>query len=215
MKTRLMAALLLVGVALPAQAQFGVWLPGLGNGGDPSYWVGLSWGYVDGVSMSDEATNSTWSFAYTSQIRATLEKTVATGITIGASAGFASSNLSYRDRAANATCTTACKGRADIAQYMAFVRGGNGKGFHPVYSLEGGVTRFTNFRDRVSGAALPPAATNDFTFGISAGLGYGFSPTSGVYVGEQFDFMLHQQSDEEATSAPRQMTFRVGFRIGF
>jgi len=198
-------------VAATSEAQIGRPRPGFNAG--PNYWVGLSLGYVDGMTLRDESTSSTWSFAYTSQLRATIEKTVQRGVTIGAAAGFSNGRLTYQG-ATLSECGISCPADADITQYMAFVRtGGTGVGFHGTYSLEGGITRFSNFRERSTGNALPPAsATNDFTFGFGGGFEYGFSPTMAAYVNQHFDVVLHRQ---DSGSAPRLLTFSVGGRIGF
>jgi hypothetical protein len=208
MKGRLFCAVLLA-AAVPIDAQ----VSRSRFSTDPKYWVGLSYGYVDGITLNDEESSSRWQFAYTTQLRATIEKTMQRSVTIGASAGFANGRLTYSGSALNTACGVSCRASADITQYMAFVRGGGGLGFHGTYSLEAGVTRFSNFRERESGNALPPAsAASDFTFGFGGGFEYGFSSTATAYVGQQFDFVLHPQ---ETGSAPRLLTFRAGFRVGF
>lgn len=185
---------------------------------EPGYWVGLSYGYFDGTTIGDGATNTVWEFGYTSQIRATLEKTLQRGVTVGASAGFATPPLVYLNSDLTSPCGgDSCSARADVTQWLAFLRaGGSGVGFHGEYNVEAGVTQFSNFRDRASGEALPPTtAANDFTFGFGGGFAYGFSPMAEAYVGEQLQFVLHPQGDNPQTHAPRFTTFRVGFRMGF
>lgn len=183
---------------------------------DPGYWVGLSYGYVDGTNISDDATSSVWRFGYTSQIRATLEKTIQSGVAIGASAGFATAPLDYYGSSSGTVCTTRCAAKADVTQWLATLRAGGSSGFHGMYSVEAGVTQFSHFRERATGAALPPSgSTSDFTFGFGGGFGYNFSPITEAYVGEQFQFVLHRQGDNASQSAPRMLTFRVGFRMGF
>lgn len=184
-----------------------------GGTGEPGYWVGLSYGYLDGTSMNDAATSSHWSFGYSSQIRATLEKTIQRGVSLGVSAGFATAPMTYRGFT-NA-CLGGCAATADITQWLAYVRGGSGMGFHGMYNLEAGITQFGHFRDKATGNDLASGSSSDFTFGLGGGLGYGFAPNMDVYVGEQWDMILHSQGDATDTDAPRQLTFRIGFRIGF
>ena len=121
---------------------------------DPGYWVGLSIGYVDGITTTDEATGATWAFGYTSQFRATAEKTLSQGVTFGVAAGYASAPLTYRSATSfNGDCPGSCLANADITQYLAFVRGGGGPagtGFRGTFSGEGGVTQFSKFRDRTT-----------------------------------------------------------------
>ena len=213
----LIALIASIAIVTPLHAQIGPRLPRPGLGTDPDYWVGLSYGYVEGISLSDEATNGIWRFAYTSQIRATFEKTVQRGVTVGVAAGFSTARLTYEASTSSASCGFSCDANADITQYTGFVRGGGGGiGFHGMYTLEGGITRFSNFRERTSGNALPPAnATNDFTFGFGGGLGFGLSRESEIYVGEQTNFVLHPEAPGQNASAPRMLVFRAGFRFGF
>src|SRR5690242_20213289 len=147
--------------------------------GQPGYWVGLSLGYVDGMSMSDDNTGAIWRFGYTSQIRATLEKSLAGGSSLGISAGFSTAPLSYTAGTSLGSiqdCFTACDAKADVTQLLAFFHGNTGGevGLKFFYQAEGGVTEFGNFRDRSTDAQLPPTgAANDLTFGFGGGIGYG------------------------------------------
>jgi hypothetical protein len=204
-----------VGVSERADAQIGPRSRG-GYVAEPDYWVGLSIGYVDGTTVNDGSTGSSWEFGYTAQIRATLEKTVQRGVTVGASAGFANAPLTYFSAFLDprSNCVGSCDANANVTQVMAFVHGGEGPGFHFVYNLEGGVTEFSDFRIRSTDASLPPSNKYDFSFGLGGGLGYGLSATSSVYVDEMTDLVLHSSSGT-TSSAPRLYTFRAGFRVGF
>ena len=185
-----------------------------GGSAEPGYWVGLSYGYLDGTAMDDGATNSRWAFGYSSQIRATFEKTIQRGVSAGISAGFATAPMTYQGF--TSSCLGGCSATADITQWLAFLRaGGSGLGFHGMYNLEAGITQFGNFKDKATGTDLASGSSNDFTFGLGGGLGYGFAPNMDAYVGEQWDIILHSQGNSTQTDAPRQLTFRVGFRVGF
>src|SRR3954469_16699517 len=151
MLRRILCSMILLSIAVTAQAQIGRSRPTASP--EPGYWVGLSIGYMEGITTTDEATGATWRFGYTSQLRATFEKTVSPGTTVGLAAGFATGPLTYY--AANQftpACPSSCAARADITQYLAFVRSGGGGGwgfgsrFRPTFNAEGGVTRFSNFR---------------------------------------------------------------------
>lgn len=188
---------------------------------DPDYWVGLSIGYVEGLTTTDDASGATWRFGYTSQIRATLEKTLQRGTTIGIAAGFANAPLTYTSgNQFGDGCNGVCDAEANETQYTAFIRGGGlggYGGFHGIYTLEGGVTQFSNFRDKASNQQLAPmTGSYDATFGIGGGVGYTLSRTGDLYVTDMVDFVLHHQSSSVvAQSAPRFFTLRAGFRVGF
>lgn len=202
----------------PAGAQIGRGRQG-GFARTPDYWVGLSYGYMDGLTLSDGRTNATWAFRYASQLRATIEKTVSGGVSFGAAAGFSSPRLAYTGREVSDPCGpggTVCQASADVTQYMAFVRSGGGVGFHGLFNLEAGATQFSKFRDRTTGATLASNSGYDLTFGFGGGFSYGFSPTAEVYVSEQMDVVFHPQGDDPgASTAPRVSVFRFGARIGF
>lgn len=212
MRLRTLAVLVLF--ASPLSAQMG--RRGGGTSLDPDYWVGLSYGFVDGTTIYDGNTGTQWRFGYSSQIRATLEKTLQRGFSGGISAGFSNAPLTYSGNSLNGFCSFSCSATADITQIMAFVHGGSGIGFHGLYNVEAGFTEFSNFRETTTDTRLDPMnAAYDFSFGLGGGIGYGFSPTTDAYVGEMFDFVLHPQGTTVSSSAPRLMTFRAGFRVGF
>jgi hypothetical protein len=215
---RRMVCSMLVVLAPVADAQLGRQRPTYPS--DPGYWVGISIGYLEGLSTTDDATGAVWRFGYTSQLRATLEKTVSRGTTVGVSAGFATAPLTYQSGTlASNVCPGSCLARADVAQYLVFVRGGGagGTGFRGTYNAEGGVTQFSKFRERSSDVAItPPSDDYDLTFGIGGGFAYGMSRTSELYVEQSYDFVLHRQSSASTNErVPRLLNIRGGFRLGF
>lgn len=221
-RTLLVASVLgaVVGLSGVAQAQGPRGRRGGGAGdSDPDYWVGLSVGFVDGVTINDGKTASTWAFGYSPQISATFEKKLQAGVTAGISAGFSTAPLTYTSYGSNgfsSGCFGSCQAKADVTQYLAFIRGGGGRGFHFTYNFEAGATSFANFRATDGDISLEPtSAIYDFTAGFGGGLGYGISSTAEVYANEVLDFVLHSQSGTTASSAPRMNVIRAGARIGF
>jgi hypothetical protein len=186
---------------------------------EPGYWVGLSIGYVEGISTTDEATGATWYFGYTSQLRATLEKTIARGTTFGVAAGYSTAPLTYQPGTAfSGACFGGCLANADIAQYTAFIRGGAGgaTGFRGIYTAEGGVTQFSNFRERSGGTPLASDGRYDLTLGFVGGFAYAMSRLSEIYAEQSYDFVFHRQSTNTTNQAvPRLAVFRGGIRFGF
>ena len=202
--------------AAPLHAQIGRRAP-IGTG--PDYWVGLSIGVLDGATIVDGNTGSTWQLGYSSQIRATFEMKLQPGFTGGVSAGFSTAPLTYFSGTTfAATCGSQCQADADITQWMAFIRGngGGGYGFHGEFDLEAGVTSFSNFHVHDTSTQLAPTDTHyDFTFGLGGGIGYSVTPTAEIYVNEVADWVLHDQGAAVATTAPRVYSFRLGARVGF
>ena len=184
---------------------------------EPDYWVGLSYGIMNGLTLTDGATGNVWQFGYAPQIRANVEKRLARGVTGGVSASYTTAPLTFYSSTASSGCFNSCDANADITQYLAFIRGGSGTGFHGTYMLDAGATSFSNFREKGTDAKLGPTTSSyDFTFGFGGGLGYGINGTSDVYVAEQTDLVLHSQgSGANGGTAPRLFTFVLGARIGF
>jgi hypothetical protein len=217
---RIVCSVVVLGaVAASAQGQIGR-APRQANAG-PSYWVGLSMAYVDGLSTTDNATGSAWNFGYTSQIRATLEKALGTGGSVGISAGFSNPPLTYSTGSAvTANCAGSCQATASLTQYMGFFSlgsPGRASGFRGGLTVEGGVTQLSNFHEKTSNASLPPSSGSyDPTFGFGFTFGYSLSQISDIYIGQMSDFVLHPQNSAVTNqSAPRMFHLRGGFRIGF
>ncbi len=184
---------------------------------EPDYWVGVSLGYMDGFTIANGDAGGTSSFGYTTPIRATIEKTLQRGVTVGLGAGYATASLDYTSGFGGGGCGGYCQAQADIAQYLVFLHGGasGGVGFHGIYNVEAGVTSISNYRERSSQASIGQATSNDFTFGLGGGIGYSVSPVTDLYVAEMLDFILHPQANGGVSqSAPRPFTVRAGFRYG-
>jgi hypothetical protein len=219
MLRRIMCSLLLGVAAQSANAQIG--RAPRQSDPEPGYWVGLSLGYVEGITTSDATTGATWALGYAAQLRATLEKTMQRGLSVGASAGFSNVPLTYTPSNTFVDgCGFQCQAKADVTQYMAFVRGSGVGGmgaFSGTYNVEAGVTQFANFRTRDAGVKLPDSGgAYDATFGIGGGFTYTIMPTADAYVAEMIDFVLHGQNNAfAAQSAPHFFTLRAGFRVGF
>lgn len=185
---------------------------------EPNYWVGLSLGYVDRVSMSDNASGASWDFGSATQLRATLEKKLDVGVTGGISAGFSTVPLTYTPALLDPRqlCLGGCQANADVTQYTVFIRGGGGPGFHGLYNAEGGVTQFSNFREQGTSDQLAPTkGSYDLTFGFGGGFAYGLSTNADIYAAETLQFILHKQLSTTTTSAPRVYMLRGGMRFGF
>ena len=221
-KLAVVLGLTVVGSCMVDVADAGAQVGGRGrrqSSSDPSYWVGLSIGYVEGMTTSDNKSDATWQFGYTSQIRATLEKALQPGVTLGISAGFSNPPLTYNGSGFDANCPGSCHAHADVSQYLAFVNVGGRPtyGFHGGFTLEGGVTQFSNFRDDITDARLATASSSyDFTFGVGGGPGYNLSSSMDLYAVAGWDMILHPQSSTVTAQRPPQMTtFNVGVRVGF
>jgi hypothetical protein len=187
---------------------------------EPGYWVGLSVGYLEGISTTDNTTGATWDFNYSAQIRATLEKTLQPGVSLGIAAGYSTASVTYSTPLFDPICPGSCQAHADITQYLAFLHGsfyGENLGLHGIYSAEAGVTQYGNFHDDATDTRLEPASGSyDFTFGFGGGAEYGLSRTTRLYLTFGTDYVLHPQAPgTNRSAAPNFYNIRAGFREGF
>jgi hypothetical protein len=184
-----------------------------------NYSVGLAYGLQDGISITDGATNTQWTFGYTSQIRATLDMRVAQLLTLGVAAGFSNAPLTYTTLDGSGACGLSCQAHASITQYLATAQFGRGRGTGVMnqFELEGGVTKFADFHDDATNTALPPTAPGfDPSFGVGDRFGYAFSPMNEIYFQYLVSTVLHNQGSSTVhTTPPRNQTYSVGFTVGF
>jgi len=183
---------------------------------EPPAWVGLGIGLTQGFDVADGSTGSTWNFGSSVQYRASLEKRVQGGATIGVSANFASVPLTYTGGGVSG-CPAGCDASANLTQVLGLFRAGGGLGFHQVIELAGGATAYSNFHAQSGGAKLPPTGSDiDATFAFGYGFGFGFSPGTEIAVTQEFSTAVHQRTGLSASenNLPRIYTTRFGLRVG-
>ncbi len=212
---------LLLAVTAPAAftsqafAQYPGSRPGFGQ--QPQTWVGLSVGFIDGMTIDDGQTASEWQFGYSTQVRASLEMAVQGDMTVGLAAGFSTAPLVYSSYDGFGECAFSCTGHADITQILGTLRGGGGLGLHGIYELEAGVTEFSNFREDFSNVQLPPNSRWDFSFAFGGGVGYGLAGMGEIFAAEEIGTVLQANNDNNniQVNPPRIFTTRIGWRYGF
>lgn len=181
------------------------------------YWVGLSWGLYELGTYTDGRTNTEWHFGYTTQLSATLEKTLSAGAAIGVEAGFASPRLDYVPTGSFFTCSTStCTAKADVTQYLATARVAAGAyGLRSSFTIKAGATQFANFRDEATSVKLPGGGHWDPTFGTGYGFGLALSPKTDVYFETALLFVFHDQGTTVSATPPINYTLKLGLRQGF
>jgi hypothetical protein len=174
---------------------------------------GIQWGDF----IVDQATLSSWDFDAGFPLRGTLERTVASRVSVGVAFSYARLPLTYTGLSVSPICGGQCAADATISSYGALVRMGGGPGFHQVLEVFVGALRYGNFEQAAPRATLPPRSNTDFAFGAGYGLGYGFA--------NEWEFQLIQDalnSVHERSTLPgaggriaRHYTTRLGLRVGF
>lgn len=187
----LLVALPLVAALLPAQADAQILsLPRRSR--EPQVWVQGGAGLLQLGVVQDGRTGTDWVFSQGAQYRASLEydlgrlgRGLAAGLTVGHAPNVA---LVYVDEAGDRDA------HAAVTSVMGLVRIGGGQGLHQVIEIQGGIVRFSDFRDDDDGdAALPPEADADFIFGL--GYGFGLTLNERLHVALVQDYMqsFHQR----------------------
>ena len=181
------------------------------------YWVGLSWGLYELGTYTDGPTNTDWHFGYTTQVSATLEKSLSAGAAIGIEAGFASPRLDYTPAGSFLNCaSSSCTAKADVTQFLATARVGSGLyGIRSSFIIKAGATQFANFRDQATDVKLAGGGKWDPTFGTGYEFGLALSPKTDVYFETALLFVFHDQGNTVSATPPINYTLKLGLRQGF
>lgn len=183
---------------------------------EPTAWAGVSIGLVQHGTVRDGTTGSTWQFGDAVQYRTSLERRIQPGSALGAAATFSRAPLTYHG--AGCTVGSSCDADANITQiFGSFHAGGGGYGLHQVLQLQLGATLFHNFRERTTGAVLPPESADvDLAFSLGYGFGFTLSPRAQLNVVQELGVSMHQRENLPAatTIANRFGVTRLSLRLG-
>ncbi|MEP6619209.1 MAG: hypothetical protein ABJE47_07840 [bacterium] len=178
---------------------------------EPAAWVSGGIGYQDPWTVLDGTTGSRWQFGNSTPYAASIEKSVASGTTLGIRGNTGSVPMTYVGVASTADAD------ATVSQLFATLHVASGREFHTVLELSAGATIYSSFKARGTGDKLPPQVPdNDFAFAFGYGIGYALSPRFSVDVIQDVTTSLHQHVGLAAgddTSA-RWRTTRVVARLG-
>lgn len=206
------ARLVLLALLGPLATRAGAQIIRAGSALDPQFWASAGLGIMQTQTIEDYATRSSWDFGTVTQWRATLERGLRNGGSIGVAGTWARPALAYE----GGGCAGACDAEATYFQVLALFRTGGREGFHQVIELHAGVTGFSDFRTD-DDTKLPPLGTVlDPTFAVGYGFAYGFSRRTQVMLVQDVGAVLHRRDDAPAgANTLRQFqTTRIGFRVG-
>ena len=178
---------------------------------EASTWLGLSAGLVQMQGVADGRTESTWNFGSGLQYRASAEQAWENQASYGVTATLARMPLVYRGPA----CAD-CDAHANVWSVQGSFHIGGGIGFHQVYEVSAGVTRFENFRDDRTGTKLTPNADTDFSFTIGAGFGFAANSRLSFVLVQDLAYIVHQSEGQRNNSSnmASQYITRLGVRYG-
>ena len=181
---------------------------------DPQTWVSATFGWQNDWTVFDGATSSRWDIGDSQVYGGSIERAVASGITLGVRANTAQPTVRYT----SATTPDVRVADTRVTQAFGVVHVTTGRDIRSVFELALGSTIYSDFRERGTNLRLGPAKTDvDFTFVFVYGLGYSFSRNWHVDVVQDLGTSLHQKTGltgGEDTSA-RISSTRLVARYGF
>lgn len=210
------AALALAALSWPGGARAGAQVVERQAAFVPQWWTSIGVGTFQSQPVDDGSTSSSWDFGNTVQWRASLERSLDRGSTLGVAATFASVPLTYSSNGILPTSCASCDASANITQVMAaFHAGGANRGFHQVIEIALGATIYSGFHARGDGQKLAPSSDADPAFALGYGFGYGISEFTQVEVVEDLAASLHQRTGlpASANTTIRSYTTRLGVRV--
>jgi hypothetical protein len=181
---------------------------------DPQTWVSATVGWQSGWTVIDGTTDSRWDLSDTQQFGASIERAVASGVTVGVRASTSQPSVRYTSTSA----LTQREADTRVTQALGVVHVTTGRAIRSVFELGLGSTIYSNFRERVTGQPIGTAKTDaDFVFLFAYGLGYSVSRNFHIDVVQDLGTSLHQKTGlaaGEDTSA-RISSTRLVARYGF
>jgi hypothetical protein len=181
---------------------------------DPQTWVSATVGWQSGWTVIDGTTDSRWDLSDTQQFGASIERAVASGVTVGVRASTSQPSVRYTSTSA----LTQREADTRVTQALGVVHVTTGRAIRSVFELGLGSTIYSNIRERVTGQPIGTAKTDaDFVFLFAYGLGYSVSRNFHIDVVQDLGTSLHQKTGlaaGEDTSA-RISSTRLVARYGF
>ena len=192
--------------------------------GEPGYWFSAGVGLFNGPGVNDGRTASSWDFGNSSnlQYRASLEKTVGSGSSLGIAGTYSRVPFTYSSGGVPTTGTTGtqcarCDAHLDMTTLVGVFRAGAGVGFHQVIELSGGAVFYQNLKEDNGGAKLAPGSGNvDPIFSIGYGLGYGFSNRMQINFVPEYAIAIHERSGlpNGVSNTNSTRSYRLSLRMG-
>lgn len=195
--------------------------------GEPAYWFSAGVAGFSGNGVNDGRTGSTWDFgnSLNLQYRASLEKSMGNGSSIGIAGSYARVPFVYYSDGtvplpsgtAGARCN-GCDAHLDMTSLVGVFRAGTGIGFHQVIELSGGIVAYQNLREDGTKTKLAPSGGNiDPYFALGYGLGYGIDDRTQINFVPDYAIGLHERSglSNGVSNTNSTRSLRLSVRMGF
>lgn len=212
MLRRLMLVGLLAGITQSATAQI---IDAGGSSrrfGQPNAWASLGIGWLQQGGLCDPGSGSCWNFGNAMQWRGTLEYPMGRGATFGVAATTSRVPLRY---VRTLGCPTGCDADANVSQYLAQLHLGGGSGIQQAIDVTAGMTAFTNFRSKNTGARLEPAkAASNFSFSVGYGFAFPIKRNFQIALSQEYGQVIGKRISGQSSNTARQNVTRIGARVG-
>ncbi len=226
----LAAGAVLLGAASPLAAQLRGGGPPIRREPDFGWWLSGGANAVILNDIADGRSNTRWKFGADPlwQFRATLEKALDPGSSVGIAAGYGVVDVMLEPLVAGAArpsgaagiCASGCEAQTELYTLSGQFRSGGGqRGFHTIFVLAGGATGFRNFTLRSTGDSLPGLTKLQTDISGSLGGGFAYTLSAGTVVELIQDFGIGWHSKENLSDGQgrtyRSRTTRAGLRFHF
>lgn len=194
--------------------------------GDPDLWVSGGVAGFTGQGVNDGATASTWDFGNSTnwQYRASLEKNIGGGSTIGLSGTYAHVPFVYsadlltpQPAGVSGTRCSQCDAHLNMMTLLGTFHFGGGAGFHQVIELNGGIVSYQNLKRDTDGAELAGGGNIDPLFSLGYGVGYGFGNRTQIDFVPDYSIAIHERSglSNGVSNTNSMRSLRLSIRMGF
>lgn len=200
-------------VALTLTTPAGAQVFGAPRNTGPSLWVSGGTGWVQGGTISDGTTKSTWGMGQFAPVRLSVEFENQ-GQAIGAAVSHATVPMTY----VGESCAR-CDANIDMLQTMGIIRAGGrpGQGFHQILELGAGVTRWSKLTATGTGTGTVTALKpdHDLTFQIGYGFGMNFGQSFALSIVQDLATIIHQKEGLSSgqNRSLTQSTTRISARL--
>jgi hypothetical protein len=186
----------------------------------PIAWTSLSIGWLQQAGFCNGDTGACYDFGSGPQWRVSLEMPMGMSgsTTVGIVGTTAKMPLIYRGGSlplpSGANSCSSCDADANITQILGLLRMGGGTGFHQVIDVMAGTTMFSNFRSTTGTKLGNGKLTQNVSFGLGYGFGYGITPRTQINIVQDYGLLILKRQSGNSNNVAQQSTLRLSIRYG-
>ena len=194
----------------------------------PDTWISGSIAGFRSNGVNDGATGSTWDFGNSTnlQYRASLERAMSGGLTLGIAGSYANVPFVYYSDLATplpsgvtgTRCdASGCNAHLNLMTLVGTLHYGAGLGLHQVVELGGGIVSYQALKRDSDGATLAGGGNIDPLLTLDYGFGYGVNDRTNVDVVWDYGIALHERDglSNRVSNTNTMPGLRIQLRMGF